>query len=551
MTGAWLLEFRAGGRTHRYATRPVTVTSTLLGDLVFLGGLAPLVVRVDGLNEEQGVEVVDRGQDWPRTIARGHGIDREPATLRYWRDGDALEQARVVVDGVVVSPEYGGPGEPGRLVFTVGAPRLAEPVFPDAQASVSDATFTNTADVLVYDDAIIGAVYPHVLGYPGYRGADGDPVPAVPALLVHYNGLVGVGSGGSHLLVCSGRADALVQGGTVRLWDSDETNGLILDFAFQDEDAQEFSDLLGRMYTGIEFTTANPINALAGHHYYTSWSPDSGKGGGITLPDKAGPIRKLTDVLLWALRNSGRKVDLEAQEAERDRLDVYLVDGYLNDRVQLVPWVEAQLAPLFQLVRRNGPRGIWYTAIDWGVQRTAAIAHLDASSGAVRRATSVKLVANQVANLFTLDYQFSPQTSGYYGRRVLGSTAGELGLEGPSNIASPEPDSRVLGAPLCARSAARYGVVERAPVTTQFVWDSGTSSRIVQQWALRDCLPRRFVSYTGPDLDRFHRGDIVTITDDELVLEDAVALVDAVVIGSGRLHQIDLEILDQAFRSAA
>jgi hypothetical protein len=160
-------------------------------------------------------------------------------------------------------------------------------------------------------------------------------------------------------------------------------------------------------------------------------------------------------------------------------------------------------------------------------------------------------VADQVANLFVLDYQFSPQTAGYYGRRVLGSTGGELGLDAPGNIHEPEPDSRILGAPLCARSAARYGVIERPAVQTAFVWDSPTASRIVQQWALRDCSPRRFVSYVGPELDHLRRGDVVTVTDSELVLDRAVAVVDAVMLGTGRLQQVDLEVLDLTFRATA
>lgn len=544
--GQWLLDLSVGGVVYRYSTSAVDVRTASGRVLHYLAGLADFELRLDGLEEEQGLEVTDRRQSWALLAARGDGLDRQPAVLRYWESPDEIERARTVIDGIVDTPEYGEPDSPGRLVFTLAVPD-ADRLFPDPQAVVDTTTFTNTTDVQVIDDQVVGAVYPYIFGYPGHREGSSDPdiFPAVPAHLVEYDGTTGVG--GSRLLIGAGTLDC--DGSPVTLWDSDETAGAILDFANQTETCKQGTDLLGRTYSYLEFTALNPIDPVIGHHYYTSYNPTD--GGGLLLPDRSGPIRSLVDVAIWVLRNSGRQVDLQAQETQRDLLDRFSIDGFLNQRVALVPWFEQQLQTLFPIVRVRGPKGIYYRHVDWSATRTAARANLSADVGDVRRARPIRTVKDALANQFTLEYARSPQTGACYSRRTLGPLDGLNALTStdPSTSHAPNLDERIIGAPLCARSAAKYGAIERDVVQTAFLWSDLTAVQVLQHWASLDCFPRRFVDYTGPELGAFVRGDIVTITDSEVGLARSVALVDSVTLSGRRLQTVGLEILDLTFRS--
>lgn len=554
MIGAWLLDLEIGGRVYRYATRAVVVTAALEGELAYAAGLTDFDLALDGMLEDQGFQVLDRGVNWARLVSRGVPLDGSRAVLRWW-DGEAvLEQARVVLDGIVTAAEYGDPEQPGSLVASI-ASSGRDLYYPGPQASVSPTTFAYdpVTPTEYFDDAIGGAVYPTVLGYPGYNetlDTIGSLIPATPVLLVKYNGLTGTGN--SHLLACFGVCEAA----NVLLTDaSDEfTSGGYTTYATELSPVGQTTDLLGQQYSFMEFDSGAPPpdpNPVPGHRYYAAWSPSASRGGGLLRPGRDAPVRSLTDVLLFALRYSGRRVDLQAQETQRDDLDLFNVDGFINAQVQLLPWVESNLVPLFPLARVTGPRGVWYRFVDWAAPSTSARRHIDADGGRARRASAVQTVRDQLANVFTLDYARHAITGAYFGRRTLAPEDGLLPAGLFSNVGGTVTltDERVIGSVLCARSAAQHGVIERRPVETPFIWSDVTAVRVLGHWAARDAFPRRFATYEGRDLERLERGDLVSVSDDELGLSDAVALVDAVVLSSRRRQQVRVEILDQRVRA--
>lgn len=554
----WLLEFQLGGSVHRYATREVTVTDAAGRSYLYRAGLADLSIPIHGLLEEYAVEVLDRRVSWAREVARGGGIDLRPARLRLWTEGTVLERARVILDGQADEAEYADPETPGRLVFTVR--ELPGSMYPDQGGTVSPETFLFDPDPGTpeqFDPQVSGAVYPVVFGYPGHAeqiyidtGIAGA-IPAVPALMVKYDG-TGL-PGGSHLMVCVGQTEAAASSGRVKMFDiGDDTDA-------EFSDAFIGSDLRGRAYTYVEFIPDGAGGApdpILGHRYYTSWSPV--EGGGLTYGGEL--VRDLTDVLLWALRNSGRRVDLQAQEGERQRLAGYAVDGYLAQRVDTVSWVESQLVKLFPIVRARTSRGIYFRFVNWWASRIDSIAHLDTSHGA-RRVSSARVVRDQIVNQFTLHYAIDASTGGPFSTRIMGPRNGAIVTRStptdPFQAADPWYvveilDSRVVGNGLCAASLARFGPRDAAPVTSAYVWSDAQATQILSHWATRDALPRRFLSYTAPmaDVTSLQQADVVTVSDDELGLDRAVALVDRVELGTGRLARVDIEVLDQAFRSA-
>jgi hypothetical protein len=574
-TGQWLLDVTIGGRLYRYSTARVEVTDAAGRVLLYLSGLTDFEIEDTGDLEEQGIEVVDLAADWPTLAARGIAFDGSPAVLRWWRTGDLFERARIVLSGVLRDRELGDPSAMGTLVATVAAVTGADTYWAP-QATVGTATFVyEPTGAAIYDDQIEGAVYPLVFGYPGYHESANPNegtgpavgfllIPAVPALLVKYDGTTGVG--GSALLVAMGPTEASrnflrTTHGTVRVYCPDIAGGGYFGFAYEIRNVKETIDLLGQSYSLVEFGVATAVQPILGAHYYTAWGPpefDVGDhaGGGTIFPGpsagagKAGantaaprPIRSLCDVALFVLRNSGRVVDLQAQEAERDRLDSFAVDGFVNNGVQLLPWFEQSLGKLFPIVRRTGPRGIYYAYVNWWAEATDAVAVLVAGNNGIRRASALRTSSfASIRNQFQLDFARSALDGAYTARMVLGAEAGVLDP-------ALELDGRVIGSPRCAASVASHGIAVADPVQSPYVWSDQQAVGILEFWAQRDALPHDFVSYTGPDLGDLRVGQVVAITDDEVGLDRAVALVNGIVLSGRRLQQINLEVIARPYRS--
>lgn len=559
MTGAWLLDLTVGGQLLRYATREVTVTDSAGRSHLYRAGLSDFEMRLDGYEEAQGVEVADRAIQWAQLAARGIRIDRGPAVLRYWEEGQSLEAARVVLDGELAAPEYGVPGALSSLVATVQVP-AANVQWPPPQARVDLTTFEYDTSVVIFDEAIVGAPYPTVFGYPGDNETVFNVIgtragiPAVPALMCFYNAVTDVG--GCHVMVCIGEADAV--GKNVRLWDGSESipSGVVDVYPSDSRSAATSTDLLGQAYTMCEFAGLGTVVPFTGHEYYASFGPSSGFGGGLKRPAGDGPIRELTDVLLFVLRHCGRSVDYAAQEAERPYLAGYYVDGHLSDPVYLLDWADDVLTTLFPITRARSSRGgIYYRFLDWSGTATSARMHLDADARRVRRVTGLVSDSSAIANTFSLEYAKNAITGAYFGKRTLGPRAGALsaGLieTDPFTGASSLTDERILGSPLCARSESLYGAIAREAFQSDFVWSDLVAEGILAHWALRDALPHRVVSYEGEGLSHLRRGDLVTITDSEIALSRAVALVASLALSGQRRQTVELEVLDQRVRSTA
>jgi hypothetical protein len=578
-SGQWLLDFTLGGRVYRYSTSRVEVTDVAGRTLLYLSGLVDFELEDVGALDEQGFQVIDQAADWCGLAARGIRLEGGAAVLRWWRSGDLFERARKVIDGVLRDPELGDPDAMGSLVATVVAISGADvPFAPQSTVGRTTWIYEPTGDA-IYDDTLEGTHYPLVFGYPGYHEianpnegsgpvVTGDflLIPAVPALLVRYDGTTG--AGGSALLVAWGATEASTNflrtgDGTVRVYCPDIDGGSFFGYAFEVLDVQERADLLGQLVSFVEFgidtiPDPHPIQPFLGFKYYTAWGPpefdgsDHGGGGLVSArktaggagPNTAGPhpLRTLTDVALFILRNSGRTVDLQAQEAERDRLDGYAVDGFINESVQLLPWFERNIRPLFPIVQRTSARGIYYAFLNWWAQGTDAIAKLEAGRGGVQRSSALRTGAlTSVRNRFTLDYARNALNNAYTARMVLGPEAGALdpGLE---------LDGRVVGSPRCATSVASYGLVEADAAESPFVWSDQQAAVILEHWAQRDAELHWFVSYSGPDFGDIRPGAVVLITDAEVGLDRAVALVNAVRLSSGRLQALDLEVIARPYR---
>lgn len=562
--GYWLLDLYIGGRCERYTSAPhqLEVVERELSPSaevtrVYRPGLADLQVRIAGSVDSQAVEITDRSVDWAELFARGDVVDRQRAVLRWWYnpgdEGDAvttptrdLTTAVTVLDGLATEPEFGAPDAPARLVFTLEGEAIdGLRLYPGPQAVADATTWVDdrvAPQTEVVDAAIIGATYPTVFGYPGAGDEDllatYTLMPATPGLAVKING-----TPSSIIVICIGEVEAQ----KVYVWDANHpliTGGDY--FTAEEWTTATTTDRLGRTLTYAVVRTVPATNHILdeGGKWFISWNNASGYGGGMKKPGGSTAIRKLGDVMSWVLgKSTGRRVDLQAQAAEAARLNAYNIDGCLNAQVDLIDWAETNLVPLFPMRRVKSSRGTYFRFVNWWATAVDAVANLSTADQRVVRTSSVRSSRAELANIFTLEYQKNAITGAYYSRRSLAPEHEEIE---PSLTA----DSRVIGSPLLRRSQRLYGTIERPPRKTDWTWSHTTANAILHYWATRDAFPHRFVSYAGPDLGYLLTGDVVTITDDEVGLSNAVALVNAVRFG-GRVVEIELQLLDHEIRATA
>ncbi len=532
---AWLLDLQVGGQVLRYATRAVEVLDHRGVSRLYRAGLVDLGLTLDGLEEGTGLAVVDREVSWPELAAQGEALERARAELRHWTEGETIEEARLALVGGVEEPEYGDPDAPERLSLTLRVDDGLDRSWPSPSERVDTSTWARNPSGTTYDEGIEGAVYPTIFGYPG-AGDTPTTTPrcCIPAPLVDWN------NGALYtkrLLLARGRLDCV--GGVILVADVDDPT---VGVAYEDQSVIVDTDQLGQAVTLAEVPAGAGVQGDLGHAHYVGYSSDTGRGGGSPRHDGQGVMATLADVALFCLRGSGRVVDLQAQEAEREHLEVYSIDGALTEEVQLVPWFESTLMPLFPLVRARTSTGMYWRRVNYGATITDALTHLDADRGEVRRASSIRSPRGSVYNHFTISYRLVGSRPG--ARRTLTAEAEQVlpWWLTPDLIS----DARIAGSPACSRSQSAYGPRPAPAISTAYVWKTATASGILAQRALRDTFPRRAVSYTGPtsELRHLRAGDVVAVTDSEAGFARAVALVAAVALSASRQALVALEVLD-------
>ena len=541
--GTWLLDLVIGGRILRYAPRRIEVLDEAGRRYLYPAGLSDFEMRLDGLEETQGFEVLDRRVDWSALAARGSAMHRASAVLRHLAPGQVLEAARVVLSGIAENIEHGDPEALARLVGTVNG-EASDILWPDPRAHINSDSWLYDVDIEEYDTDIEDAVYPTIFGYPGDRGDGGNPLGVSPALMVSHFGSAVLGT--ATFLICDGVCEAE----QVRIFAADSQFSLTGFSGSGDFAVTQERDLLGRVVSVIKVPyTGSPIIPTAGEEYYIGWSRNPGFGGGLRRTGKPGPIHELVDVALFCLRNSGRRVDLAAQESQRDVLAPFLIDGFLTEELLLVPWFEQTLMPLFPLVRAHTSRGMFWRFVDWGAGPEQAEAHLDATDGRVRRESSLKTLTGAIRNVFRIDYQYMSRSGSFAARRTLSARAAGVlpWYENPDMV----PDLRVSGSSILASSQAVYDPIEADPIEAKFVWDHATATAILRHRAIRDAFPRQSVIYSGDarTLRTLSRGSVVTVTDPQVHLDRAVGIVQSLTLSSGRLAELSLELTDPRARA--
>ena len=502
--GIWLLDIEVGGHVYRYATEAVEVEDVQGREHVYLEGLSEPSVpfgSVLGVGDASvAVELVTE-VDWALLVERGHALERCSATLRRWYPGRTLDRAKVVIRGLTEAPSHGAQGEALTLSI-VRSMREQTASVPPPQAVVDATTWPVTA-LHAIPDNIIGATYTLVIGYPGDDGS------ALPVCVVPVPQAEWVAGTLTNKVIWLG--DSV--GTSVRLQRTPSAGGSPVESTVT---IAAMDDLLGREVAYV-LVAADDVDA----EYRIGFRSASTWGGGIDY--QGSTLRGAGDVIEWVLGQYDGLVDWGRLAAVKAYLNAWKIDTYINAGVNLWSWLESEVLPLLPVEMREGSLGVYPAVIRYDLTARDAVAHLDATegSGRVQRESPVTTLAD-IANEITVEFRPGGESgSTWLARRVLSAEAGFLS----GDDATDTTDDRVLASRLCGESQKRYGV-RSIRIQAGAVWDTTTALLVAQHIAARQAWPRRVVRYSGTaSLEEIEIGDCVTLTDPELHLDAAVAIV--------------------------
>jgi hypothetical protein len=180
----------------------------------------------------------------------------------------------------------------------------------------------------------------------------------------------------------------------------------------------------------------------------------------------------------------------------------------------------------------------------WEATRRDAVVHLDATAGTGRVARTGRVEGwGDIYNEITISYRPEADGDSRWGARRMATAAALRLTRGRAST----DDGRVLGYGLLVDSQATFGV-RPLSLEVAWVWDDTTAELLLRDRVLAHAWPRRRVEYQGgPWLETLRVGDAVTVTDPELHLTDALALVYD--LTPGEVVTVELLLLDHPLQS--
>lgn len=539
----WLLELDFGGGVLRFAEEAVSVTRENGLVLHFSTGL---LVQGPARSADQATVSVRGDTDWAQMVARGTDLSAGTGRLLRWVEGTVYERARLSLVGRVEEPEWGEPEE-GLEISIVAAPSEDRALVPSPLSRICDETWPVDSNFRIPENCR-EAVYPIVIGYPGAAGFDGlgalqrsgQSIQAVPAYFCEFN--AGALYGPDSKLLIAGHEVAAEQ-----VWIFDATEG-----TSDIRDVEHTTDLVGRKVAYV-LLVASTVNRDETHEYYSAWPIT--EAGGAYNADRTGALRGAGGVISFLLSDALRRVsggarsilrfDRGKQAAQAAYLDRYLLDFAITSPVTVADWIRTHLSPILPIRWVEGAGGGYFCAWRYEAVASDRVMHLDADRGQVTRASPLRGPAGERFSRFRFEYAPGAAGAGSYDRRrVLG--APPL----PGEPVDPRQRDSWRCAVARSREARRTGgdgIVEWA-YRSDVIQDDGTADRILDSLAARYAIPPIPVTYRGRDeLETLEIGDVVTITDSAIYLDERVALVADLVPGPDG-SVVELEILADPLR---
>lgn len=517
--GAWLLELDLGSERVRVASRAVTVHSRDVGaEVRFSAGLAdmssPLTI------DSASLEVVAPARaGWPVYRRKGPLRGRR---ARFWRwyPGLDLEDAFLVIDGVVTAAEWGAPGEPETLKLQIGwAPRERSIAWPRPGATVNSSTFDlSSTGTTVSAEKVQHQHYPTVIGAPGDGGGtDEVPFVATPGLFVRtyqrnavtYSAVV---IAGHH-----------VEAETVRLKNSTKGDQIVtatVDNTYDDEGRPiAMVNAYDEWWAGTNLAPEDEV--------WVGWSRSAGWGHGLMFRGR--PVTGAGDLLLWgAVTLSTAPHDYARLAGNLTQLNQIKIDTYWNEPLAWEDWVQRNILAHYPIDVIQGPAGRYYVYRDYEARPERVQARLVAGQGGGRRVDRIAPIVERdgdVVNIVEMDY--AEKKGGSFRRKLtVGPALGALAT--PPGGAQVEASSANMAA---AVSAALFGPRSKH-VELPTTWDPGTAGLVARRILAESALPGRQTRYVGGEglLDLYEYATVHLIDRTFGAEIDALAIVEDVTI---------------------
>lgn len=579
----WLLTLTLGGQEVRLAEEDLELDDDDGNPVTYAAGLQvpDVVLSLDldggGTGETSIPLEVVLPFDVAARIAQGLVFAAGRGELARWVEGTTWDSRHVVMVGELSDPEYGEEGEV--CTFTLEAPvsRETAAMIPVTQR-VDGYTWAH-ADTL--EDEHLGLRYPLVYGRPGVvppRLKSAGWCAAAPARWVWWNPTTTGGGGhyglvlviaGHHVSaervyinndVATGGARVLVRNG----WDQRGQPVAYLPWWATSigtpSDPIEFDGLVtySHSFTDVDGSTTYSLGHTVGPSagddsidtlrdsqlpVYVAWyDEESVDQGGLT--EGGVLVRDAGDVLLDALRRSGRPVDVGRFRAVSASLSRYKIDAWVGDDIAPWDWVSEVLLPLLPVALATGPSGIYPVLIRHDAGVWDVVARVDADTdAAIHRLGRVRYESRDFANRITLRWAYNLRTGNYLGSATYGPREG-----------APDPGDDDVTYRLHPRCQEAYDIDRRLvdhEVSTAAVYDESTAWAILEHLVAERCVRRRLVTYAVP-ADRFvavERAALVAVTDAAIHLDEAIGQVIDVEVTAGGAASLTVR-LQQPSRGA-
>lgn len=489
----YLLELQIGPTIVRIATESISVSSDY-GDLYYDGGLLGIEMSrafsVDSGTTEPDVpiDIAPGTLNIGALLNAGHDIASAVGELSVIELGDSYEQRDVIVAGRVSEPVYGLASEPVAFSLRL-ALRQTRKMIPRLESKLDRGLWRFGT----IPEGSWGFNVPFVFGSPGEvfgKAATGlGRLAGSPAYAV-----VGPFTT-AEVAICEWAIDSATS--TVELAYADDEP---LDRTWVSSAVVQTLNADGMAFAAI------PASGLYDGSDRTRFLVRWTNGGAALNWSQTGPISTVGELLEFLLHRLG-DVDAGRTAAVIEQLP-YLVDGYIDARVDIIDWLRSNVLSVFPVALARSGKGLYPVVGRPWLDPQMSAPELSVERREIHRIGPVEYdQGDQLANEIEIQYGLDAGTRQHVFAAVL---TGRDDTSRTSPDASDADEVRIHFSNMspglstsrrCQVSRARYGEQARV-IKTNIVSRPETAFAVASWMAQRYALPTRVAKYGTTQLPR-------------------------------------------------
>jgi len=499
------VEFDWGGRTHRYSTESLQLSSE---NIVY--NFNPGILEFDFTESiefssteiESNVVMMNLKMDDINLLerwAQGDSLEGLNAEFfyvltKYGRSLVSYEERVILYRGQIQEPTFGDPNEiEGIVAISIEAiPYDSDRLLLDSNKYIDDRFHHRDLDT-----------------------SDGKPYPIL------------IGDGGGQIFVTAGSTKSIFGAPAycVHRYDSHDdcrmmlSDGIITasSATIQDDNFKSASktvltdtDGRGNFYSYIELKTSDNVAMpnYSGSGDSRSWWFYVTGGGGIENPYGEGYLSKAGDLCRWALSRSGQNVDDDSWAGLSPFLNQYNFSGYINDDgVSAFEWLQGNILPFLPISIRMGPKGLRPVLLElWALGEVASRANIEIGDNKpfiqVGAIETQKTTAD-IVNRYTLKWA----KRGY-----------DQGFSSQIRVTNIETETYDILSDYSITSINRFGTKPQTEEAS-YIYDRTTAQKVAIDKVRANAFPTYLINLESSlEMGWLEVGDIVTAQADYLYL---------------------------------